>query len=54
MGKGKGSVSHWIAAISKGQILFEISIPKLDKAFFIFKKAKTKLPIKTKFIKISY
>jgi len=26
MGKGKGSVSHWIAAVSKGQILFEISI----------------------------
>ncbi len=54
MGKGKGSVSHWIAAVSKGQILFEISISKINKALLILKKAKSKLPIKTKFIKIIY
>ena len=54
MGKGKGSVSHWVAAVICGQILFEISIPKLEKALFILKKAQTKLPIKTKFIKIIY
>lgn len=54
MGKGKGSISHWVSAVSRGQILFEISISKLDKAIFILKKAKTKLPIKTKFIKIIY
>lgn len=54
MGKGKGNVSHWIAAVSRGQILFEISISKINKALLIFRKAKTKLPIKTKFIKIIY
>lgn len=25
MGKGKGAVSHWVAKIQKGQILYEIS-----------------------------
>lgn len=54
MGKGKGSVSHWISAVKRGQILFEISLLNFDKAFLIFKKAKSKLPIKTKFIKVIY
>ncbi len=54
MGKGKGSVSYWVAAVSRGQILFEISTLNFQKALFILRKAKTKLPIKTKFIKIIY
>lgn len=54
MGKGKGSVSHWVAAVSIGQILFEINVSNFNKALIILKKAKTKLPIKTKFIKIIY
>lgn len=54
MGKGKGSISHWIATVNEGQILFEISILNKEKAFFIMKKAQTKLPIKTKFVKITY
>lgn len=54
MGKGKGNVSHWVVAVKRGQILFEISTLKFEKALFVLTKAKTKLPIKTKFIKIIY
>lgn len=54
MGKGKGSISHWIAAIKKGQILFEISGISNNKAKFLLNKSKTKLPIKTKITKIIY
>lgn len=54
MGKGKGNIAHWIAPIAKGQLLFEVAIAKANKAKLIFKKAQTKLPIKTKFLKIFY
>jgi len=43
-----------VAAVTIGQILFEISLSNFDKAFFILKKARSKLPIKTKIIKITY
>lgn len=54
MGKGKGNLSHWIALVKKGQILFEISGISKDKAYFILKKSKSKLPIKTKIAEIIY
>jgi large subunit ribosomal protein L16 len=54
MGKGKGSISYWIAAIKKGQIIFEISGIPNNKAKFLLNKSKTKLPIKTKITKIIY
>jgi large subunit ribosomal protein L16 len=54
MGKGKGNLSHWIALIKKGQILFEISGVNKETAFLILKKSKSKLPIKTKIAKIIY
>lgn len=54
MGKGKGSTAYWIAAIKKGQILFEINVLNYDIAFFIFKKVNNKLPIRIKLIKIIY
>jgi len=54
MGKGKGSTAYWIAAVKKGQILFEINVFNYDKAFFIFKKVNNKLPIKIKLVKIIY
>ena len=54
MGKGKGNVAYWISPIKKGQILFEISGINYDKALFILNKSKSKLPVKTKVIKIIY
>lgn len=54
MGKGKGNVSHWIAILKKGQIIFEISGITFNKAKFLLTKSKTKLPIRTKIIKLIY
>jgi large subunit ribosomal protein L16 len=54
MGKGKGNVAYWISPIKKGQILFEISGINYDKALFLLNKSKSKLPVKTKVIKIIY
>lgn len=54
MGKGKGNLAYWISPIKKGQVLFEISGLNLLKAEFILNKSKSKLPIKTKIIKIIY
>jgi large subunit ribosomal protein L16 len=50
MGKGKGTVSFWVAKVKKGQILFEISGLSLESAQKILKESSTKLPVKTKFI----
>jgi len=54
MGKGKGSISTWIAIIKKGQILFEISGISFLIARDILKKCSNQLPFKTKMIKIFY
>jgi ribosomal protein L16/L10AE len=40
--------------VKKGQVLFEISGISKNKAFFVLKKSKTKLPIKTKIAEIIY
>jgi len=50
MGKGKGSVSFWIAKVKKGQILYEISGISLENAKKVLKASSNKLPVKTKFI----
>lgn len=50
MGKGKGSVSFFIAKVKQGQILFEISGISFKTAKKIFEISSKKLPIKTKFI----
>lgn len=54
MGKGKGNLAYWIASIKKGTILFEISGLNINKALYILKKSKTKLPVKTKIIRDIY
>jgi large subunit ribosomal protein L16 len=54
MGKGKGALKYWICRISKGQVFFEISGLSYLKALNILNKAKSKLPLKTKIIKIRY
>lgn len=51
MGKGKGSLDHWVAVIRPGRILFEIGggVP-LDLAREALRLAQQKLPIKTKVV----
>ena len=50
MGKGKGAVSHWIAPVKSGKILFEITGVPVAKARFALLKGASKLPIATKII----
>ncbi len=50
MGKGKGSVDHYVAAVKPGMILFEITGVPEDVAKQSLQSASHKLPIKTKFI----
>ena len=50
MGGGKGSVDHYVFPVKPGRIIFEIEGIKKELAQEAFKKATSKLPIKTKFI----
>ncbi len=49
MGKGKGEVDHWFAAVKPGTILFELSGVSETLAREAFKRQAYKLPIKTCF-----
>ncbi|HLC06454.1 MAG TPA: 50S ribosomal protein L16 [Anaerolineales bacterium] len=49
MGKGKGSVDHWVAVVKPGRILFEISGLSEESARAAMRLASHKLAIKTKF-----
>ncbi|NPV66557.1 MAG: 50S ribosomal protein L16 [Anaerolineae bacterium] len=51
MGKGKGSVDHWVAVVQPGRVLFEMSDVPEEVAKDALLMAAYKLPIKTKFIK---
>ena len=50
MGKGKGSLDHWVCPVKPGRIIFEIEgvAPEIGKE--AFKLAQYKLPIKTTII----
>lgn len=50
MGAGKGAVSHWVAVVKPGAILFEINGLNKEMAYEVLKKASRKLPIKTKIV----
>ena len=50
MGAGKGTVSHWVAVVKPGNILFEIAGIEKTLAKNAFLRASVKLPIKTKII----
>ena len=50
MGKGKGSVDHFIANVKAGKMLFEYNCPSLNTARLAFTQAKHKLPIGVKFL----
>lgn len=48
MGKGKGAVSHWVARVKGGTVLFEIYGISTNIAINAFKTGGAKLPVKTK------
>lgn len=51
MGKGKGSVDHFIANVKAGKMIFEFNCPSPNTAKLAFKQAKYKLPIRVKFLR---
>lgn len=50
MGKGKGNVEYWTAAVKRGRVMFEIAGVPLETAEEAFRTAAFKLPIKVKLI----
>ena len=50
MGKGKGSLDHWVSVIKPGRILFEVDGVTREEAEHAFRDAGHKLPIKTKIV----
>ena len=50
MGKGKGSLDHWVALVKPGRILFEIDGVTKEQAVEAFRDAGHKLPVKTKLV----
>jgi len=50
MGKGKGSVDHFVAVVKPGRVLFEMDGVKIGVAKEAIRLASHKLGIKTKFI----
>ncbi len=50
MGKGKGSLDHWVAVVKPGRILFEVEGVDRNMAEEAFRNAGHKLPIKTKLV----
>lgn len=50
MGKGKGSVEGYIAAVKEGTVLFEVGGVSEELAREAFRRASHKLPVKTKII----
>ncbi len=50
MGKGKGDLSHWVAMVKRGKVLFEMGGIPEEFAKLVFRLVAFKLPIRTKFI----
>lgn len=50
MGGGKGALSHWVAVVKPGRILFEIAGVREEVAREAFRLAANKLPIRTQFV----
>ena len=51
MGKGKGTVEHWVAVIKPGRVLFEMGGITEEEAREALRLASYKLPCKTKIVK---
>ncbi len=50
MGKGKGSLDHWVAVCHAGRIIFEVDGVPMATAKEALRLASQKLPIPTKFV----
>ena len=50
MGKGKGSVDHYVAVVKPGRILFEVAGVPEESAREALRLASYKLPIKTQIV----
>ncbi len=50
MGKGKGALDHWVAAIKPGTIMFEMDGIPEEVAQEALRLAAQKLPVRTKFV----
>jgi large subunit ribosomal protein L16 len=50
MGKGKGSVDHWVAVVKPGRIIFEVSGVPDEIAQSALKSAGYKLPVRTQVV----
>ncbi len=50
MGKGKGALSHWVAPVHPGHMLFEAEGVPLEIAKEALRLAAQKLPVTTKFV----
>ena len=51
MGKGKGSVDHWVAVVKPGKMLFEIAGVEEEAAVEAMRLASHKLPIATRLLR---
>ena len=51
MGKGKGSVDHFVMPLKRGRIIFEMDVIEESMAREALRLAGTKLPVKTTFVK---
>lgn len=51
MGKGKGSVDHWVAVVKPGRIMFELDGVPDETAIEALRLAGYKLPIKTQVVR---
>jgi large subunit ribosomal protein L16 len=50
MGGGKSALSHWVAVIKPGRVLFEIAGVQEETAREAFRLAGNKLPVRTQFV----
>ena len=50
MGKGKGSVDHWVAVVRPGKVMFEMAGVAEDVAKEAMRLAAHKLPLSTRFV----
>ena len=51
MGKGKGSVDHWVAVVKPGRVMFEVSGVSEEIAREAMRLAMHKLPMKCRFVR---
>jgi len=51
MGKGKGDVDRWVAAVKPGTVLFELGGITEEKAKLAFKRVAHKMPVKVKMVR---